>query len=247
MKPSLALIPLCLMTLFLTGCAGLTPQRAQDPTAWDRARAIQSLNQDIKTSKGMAQITVLHGGKRQRLGMAWAAQAPNRARIILTASGQPIETIIADGKKVTFFSHTRAHAPHTTASADPDLTSLTHIPVKMSDLIAVLLGQIPTMDFDSAQVTSTTPLILKKKWGPRQQRLGFMPNGKIKKLECFTRENLADYTLLYKRWKSFQDHEIPKDFSIQGRQGDQMDILVLKFFPNVPIKEKAFRLTPTGS
>ena len=247
--PALVLAALCSMVFSLSGCAQLNHRPTQDPDALAKAMSIQALNGTIKTCKGMARTTLIREGKRQSFRMAWAAQAPDRARIILTASGQPIETIIADGKRVTFFSHTRAHAPHTTSSANPDLKAFTQIPVKMSDLIALLLGQIPVMEFDLAKrIPPPSPrLILKKKWGPTQQWIHFSSTGKIEKLECFTRENRPDYTLLYKNFTSMQGLEIPQDFSIQDPQGQRMDIQVLKFLPNAPIKETVFRLTPSGS
>ena len=155
--------------VFVSGCMPLRPQTdpAQDKKARRLASDILSLNSEIKASRGIGWVKLETGTRRDTFKIAWAAAFPNRLRITFLVSGHPFETIVATGKNVTFISHTNQHKPPTTLSSDPNLEKFIHLPVKLSGMVAILLGHIPLEKFDHAWFEpgdgSSSPLILTKK------------------------------------------------------------------------------------
>ncbi|MCG8567514.1 MAG: hypothetical protein MI747_20775 [Desulfobacterales bacterium] len=239
--------------LFLGGCVGIRPKTdpAMDRQALARITQIRALNQEIQTTKGMGKIQLIQGSKSQSYKLAWAAQAPDKARIILTFSGQPLETIIADGEHVRFISHTGRHSPHTTPGPNPDLDSFLNVPVRLSQLIALLLGQIPVPEFDDAWFThtdpATAPIGLKNNFSSQHWQITPNPQGKITKIELLDRNQNQVFFLEYQARKSFKEFQIPSRIHMGNHQGNEIFLTISRFFPNAPVKESAFRLTPTGS
>ncbi len=153
MKPLSTIFLVCLISLAgLCGCSIQKPHTdpAQDAAAQAAAEAVKNLNRDIATSKGLAHLRLETANGSQTFQMAWAVQTPDRLRLTFTALASPVETVIADGSQVIFISHTGRHRPHTTASSDPDLEPYTGVPLKLSDLICLLSGQIPVQPFHHA-------------------------------------------------------------------------------------------------
>ncbi|MCA1795126.1 MAG: hypothetical protein LC660_14885 [Desulfobacteraceae bacterium] len=93
------------LAISLAGCGLPRPQTdpSLDKAAWQAARAIRSMNQEIQTSKGTGKVRLESPDGVQTYQIAWAARAPDRVRITFTASGHPVETIAADGSRVTFY------------------------------------------------------------------------------------------------------------------------------------------------
>jgi outer membrane lipoprotein-sorting protein len=141
------------------GCAllGLQSGKSSDPRAEKIIHRTQAFNSQITTSKGTGQLTLTRGFRKEKYKIAWAAQSPNRLRMTLLMSGHPVETIAATGQWVTFVSHTGAHKPHSAVSADPDLNPYINIPLRLSELVSLLLGRVPERTFDTAWILPETP------------------------------------------------------------------------------------------
>lgn len=220
-----------------------------DKTAWQSARALQSLNQDIHTSKGTGNLRLTSSTGVQTFQIAWAAQAPNRVRMTLTVMGHPVETIAADGNRVTFVSHTGRHKPHTPASDDPDLEPYTQIPLKLSDLICMLLGQIPIKKFDDAWMLpeDLSRLRLQKKFGSHTQELTLAPGQPIRMLRLLDRTKNIRYEIHYHGFDTLDNRGVPVDLTITDGKSRSAHITISRFWANIPVKESVFQLTQTGS
>ena len=220
-----------------------------DKTAWQSARALQSLNQDIHTSKGTGNLRLTSSTGVQTFQIAWAAQAPNRVRMTLTVMGHPVETIAADGNRVTFVSHTGRHKPHTPASDDPDLEPYTQIPLKLSDLICMLLGQIPIKKFDDAWMLpeDLSRLRLQKKFGSHTQELTLAPGQPIRMLRLLDRTKNIRYEIHYHGFDTLDSRRVPVDLTITDGKSRSAHITISRFWANIPVKESVFQLTQTGS
>lgn len=128
--------------LIISGCAQLSPNTNPllDKKAFLQA---QSFNQHILASKGTGWLKLETQTKVDKFKIVWAAVFPNKIRITFLIFGHPIETIIATGEKITFFSHTGEHSKYSYYSKDPNMEDYIHVPVKMSEMILVLLGRFP--------------------------------------------------------------------------------------------------------
>lgn len=254
MKNRLLIFSFVLTCLTLvSGCGGLRPKT--DPALDDLARSlavdIRSLNQEIESSKGTGWIRLETDNRRDLFNIAWAAMGPNRLRITFMVSGHPFETIVATGENVTFVSHTGEHEIHTTTSSDPDLKKFIQIPVKLSELIAILLGQIPVHAFDQAWfeggIICPSPIALKQNWKPSMQKLYTSPEGEVQQLLFLDQNYSLIYDISYGEYQTFGENKIPVTLLIQDAMGRKIHINLTRFMPNAPIKETVFQLTETGS
>ncbi len=252
MKSVYTLFSVCLMCFVcLSGCGAPRPQT--DPTldvkAHESAETLNTLNQDIATSKGTGQLRVKSTSGIQTFQMAWAAQAPDRVRLTFTTLASPVETIVADGNTVTFVSHTGRHKPYTTTSSDPDLEPFTGVPLKLSDLIRVLLGQIPIQRFNDAWFSSEdrSRILLHKKFSARFQELLLASDQPLAALRLRNRHNDIGYEIRYHRFDRMNHRQIPVDLTLADGKGRQVRISMTRFWPDTPVKESVFQLTPFGS
>ena len=252
MKSLGALFFVCLLCFAcLSGCGVLRPQTdpALDAAAHEYAETVSTLNQDIVTSKGTGYVRVESPRGIQTFQMAWAAQAPDRVRLTFTALASPVETIVADGNAVTFVSHTGRHKPHTTTSSDPDLEPFTGVPLKLSALIRVLLGQIPTQRFSHAWFSSEdrSRIQLHRKFTTQFQELILASDQPVGALRLKNRHNDILYEILYHGFDRMDHRQIPVNLTIADGKGRQVRISITRFWPDIPVKESVFQLTPFGS
>jgi len=146
------LIYIAVLILIFSGCAHRRPDTNPllDKKAVFLANQARSFNQHIITSKGTGWIRIETKTKKDKFKIAWAAASPHKIRITFLLSGHPVETIIATGKKITFLSHTGEHAKYSYNSKDPNMEDYIHIPVKISEIISILLGRLPVKNFEDA-------------------------------------------------------------------------------------------------
>ena len=247
-------LPLVLILFQLfAGCALLGPKT--DPVLDEKAKHlaayIKSQNQDIKSSKGTGWIELETGIQKEKFKIAWAAAGPNRIRITFLVSGHPIETIVATGRKVTFISHAGKHKPHTIKSNDPDLKKFIHIPVKLSEMIAILLGHIPLQKFDHAlfepQGTHHSTIILKQNWKSSVQKIHMNKDGQIQRVLSLDSKGSPAYDITYLDYQLLGLNNIPVTLMIKDSFGRKIHINLTRFIPNPPLKESIFKLTESGS
>ena len=246
-------LPILILLLLVTGCTPLRPQTdpGLDKKALVLANTILSLNQEITSSKGTGWVEVETDTRTDTFKIAWAASAPNRLRITFLVAGHPVETIVATGNHVTFISHTGEHDPHTTFSSDPNLKKYLHVPVKLSDLIAILLGHIPLGKFDHAWFkpgdSNFPPIILAQNWKSTFQQLHLNNVGKVQQLVFLDKDNMPIYDITYIDYQAYGESRIPATLLVKDPAGKKIRLTLTQFIPNPPIKESVFRLTESGS
>ncbi len=251
---SLHYLPLVLISLALiSGCGSLMPKPdpALDKLARGLATQVRSQNQDIESSKGTGWVKLETDTRQDIFNIAWAAVSPNQLRITFLVSGHPFETIVASGKQVTFISHTGEHDIHTTATPDPDLKKFIQLPVKLSELIAILLGRIPVHRFDQAWfeggITCPSPILLKQNWKPLFQKIQTDPDGMVQQLFFLDQNSDLIYDISYLKHQTFGTNQVPVTLLLQDALGRKIHLHLTRFIPNPPIKESVFQLTETGS
>lgn len=241
---------LILILLFLiTGCASLRPET--DPALDKKAFALgvdaASFNQDISSSRGSGWAMIETPEKTDRFRFAWAAVHPTNIRMTFLSSGLPIETILMSEGVITFLSHTGRHERYSHYSEDPDMEKFIQIPVKMSEIILVLLGRSPVKHFDDAYFTqhdSTHADITLRSINENQtQYLQFDPDGRLKNLTFTDFLEDALYTLSVKDYKTFDERQIPAQIIITDTHHRKLTLDITDFKANPVIKEEVFLLT----
>ncbi len=240
-----------LFILVFTGCAQYRSQSNSllDKKALLLANQARLFNQHIIASKGTGWALVETKKKTDRFKIAWVAVFPDKIRITLLISGLPIETIIATGEKITFFSHTGEHSKYSYNSKDPDMKEYIKVPIKMSEMISVLLGRLPVKNFDNASFlpsdSSLSSILLKQKWKAETQSLHFNE----KKIYSLTSRDLSGkllYEILIAKYKNHDFGNIPIKIEIKDMDNQKLILDITSFQANPVIKEDVFRLTESG-
>ena len=229
---------------------------------------IKAINSTIETCKGTGWITLKNETQSNRFRLAWATKGPDRLRVSLLSAGHPIETIIADGKRVRFISHTGRHPVHTIHKANPSLEKALTIPVSVQDIITIFSGKIPIRAFDTAQQVEITygtermsgsetrqivtdRMVLLKQNNRNVEKIVLTPKGTVVSYALYDSQAFgtgtgSEITVLHNRLKRFDGFLIPIEIHFSDREGRFVAVEISKYFPNIPVKESTFDLTASG-
>lgn len=247
--PGAGIIAVLLCAVMLTGpgCALLGPQfeKQADTHAQDIINRTQAFNAQISTSRGTGVLTLTRGLGRERYKMAWAAQSPNRLRMTLLMSGHPVETIASTGQRVTFVSHTGAHKPHSTLSADPDLDPYINIPLRLSELVSLFLGKVPGRPFDRAWILPEKPdtVFASRLFSSKIQEFLTDETGRTIRYRVLDKKMNVIFGIWYSQFFMRDNFILPGVITIKDRDQRAMKITLKNLMPNIPVKESVFRLT----
>lgn len=246
------LIYIAIFTLIFSGCAGHRP--ASNPLLDNKALLFahnaQSFNQHIIASKGTGFARIETKTKTDKFKIAWAAVFPDKIRITFLMSGLPIETIIATGEKITFLSHTGEHSKYSYNSKDPDMEDYIQVPIKISEIILILLGRIPVKKFDNAYFSPSDPSLssisLEQNWKGVTQSLHFNDKGKIHGLKSRNLSGKLLYEIMITQYKIYDFGDIPVKIEIKDMDNRKLTLDITSFQPNPLVKESVFQLTGPG-
>ena len=235
-----------------SGCALQRP--ATDPSldkkAFFLATRARSANQHIVAGKGSGWIWIETESRVDKFKIAWAAKSPHKIRITFLISGLPVETIVATGKKVTFFSHTGDHSTYTDHSVDPDMQDYIQVPVKMSEIISILLGRLPVNRFDDAYFSPSDPslstIILTQDRKKTVRHLHLNDQGKVDGLTLTGSNGSLVYTLAITKYTTYDFGDVPVQIEIQDKNRKKLTLRITNFQPNPAIKDAVFWLTDPG-
>lgn len=253
-KPTLinGCLTFVLCVLLFTGCAPLRPQTdpEMDKAALGLSHQAASLNQQITSSRGNGWATLQTQTETIKYKIAWAAVYPNKIRITFLMFGQPIETIVSTGQRVTFLSHTSRHARYSFETQDPDMENYIHVPIKMSEIIAILLGRLPIKPYDDAYFSSSDTgmglVTLHQKQSGPVQVLAFDTFQTLYQMTCISssREPLYDYRIL-----AYEPHDfgqLPTTIEITDQKNRKLSLSITHFVANPQVKDSVFVLTEQG-
>lgn len=243
------LIYITVFILVLSGCALHRPDTNPllDGKALFLANQARSFNQHIMASKGTGWIRLETKTQTDKFKIAWAAVSPNKIRITFLLSGHPVETIIATGEKVIFLSHTGKHSRYTSHSKDPNMKNYIHVPIKLSEMISILLGRLPVKRFDTAYFspsdTSLSTLNLMHNWKGLTQSLFLNSTGRVEGLRTINSSGKILYEMTITEYRDTDFGSIPVKIEIKDTDDRKLTLVITDFQPNPPIKESVFRLT----
>ena len=244
----LLFVLLALGPLF-SSCMPLRPKTdpLMDQKAFSLSNGARSYNQDIAASRGKGWAKLETQTRTERYRIAWAAVAPDKARITFLLSGNPVETVISTGKDINFVSHTGKHSLYTHTSEDPDMENYLEVPVKMSELISILLGRFPLKKFDdtyfSPSDSSLTTIVTRQKEKKGTQHLNFDGHGKINRIQSMDIYGAPLYEILLLEYKPHETRDIPVKLRIKDNENRMLTLDITDFEPNPPIKDSVFQLT----
>ncbi len=244
-----AVIYISSIVILFSGCTPLVLEQNPLP---DRKAAIFAnkalfFNQHIISSRGKGWVRVETEKNLNIFKIAWAATFPDKLRLSFFISANPIETIISSDGKITFISHTEKHARRSYNSTDPDLETYLNVPIKLSEMISLLLGRLPVRKFDQAFFESSDPsrstLSLTKKWQHSKQYLHFDNRNLMTDLRLTDGSNRLVYNISIKAYKKYKTDTIPVKLEIYDDNNRSVNLEITDFTANPDIKETVFQLT----
>ena len=248
-RSDFGIITILLFTVILTGpgCALLGHQSGKqtDTHAETIINRTQAFNAQISTSKGTGELILTRGFRKEKYKIVWAAQSPNRLRMTLLMSGHPVETIASTGQWVTFVSHTGAHTPHSAVSTDPDLDPYINIPLRLSELVDLLLGKVPKRPFDRAWILPETPdtVFASQSFSSEIQEWLTNERGITTRYRVSDKNMNVVFGICYSEFFNYDNFILPGVITIKNGEQGIMKISLKNIMPNIHIKESVFRLT----
>lgn len=242
------------LTVLFSGCSLTQPSymhSAETNEALTVLQQIKSINRDIRTCKGSGWITITNIKESKRFRMAWATSFPDKIRLTLLSAGHPVETILADGKSVTFISHTGKHPLKKINSANPSLKEIVSIPVSIQDILSIFAGQVPIGKFDTAaiaQITNSsqltnTMLILNRRWNGQSQNIVVNPANEVLSFSLINNDRELIHTVFNEQYKKFDSFSIPAKVNVRDNKGQKIDFEMTTYQPNISIRPETFVLT----
>ncbi|MCU0560252.1 MAG: hypothetical protein MUD16_08675 [Desulfobacterales bacterium] len=244
--------------LLLAGCASLPgvlegpPAPPEDPAAAAEARALvealQAANSGLATMKGLGRLTVRHGDRVQLdERMAWVGAPPLRLSVVLFAAGFPALRMAGDGEWLYYQDGQEAGAPvKRIRASDPDLERILSISIQTSDIIALISGRLPIKEHSSARVVpvasgSGRALQLLKGRHVRQTVFFDDAASEARQMQVFDSGTLL-YQANFVEMQRVGRYKVPLRLTISNAAGTSVQLLVERYWADVPVSPEMFVL-----
>ena len=260
LKPIIA--GLVLVTLF-TSC-GILPKKFPESSylnmnpkelaiAREDARSLimnlESVNQNLKTFKGIGKLKLWNNEKGQiNERAAWIVSRPVSLSIVILVSGRPAMKFAADGKYLYYIDMIDPdHSLKKIRRNDPQLDKLIYIRIKTSDIINLLSGRMPIAKHSDSIVVPDSSgyiLLLENKQRKIHQKIYFNSNKTVaNKVELFDDKGVLLYRAKFESMQTINKFHVPKHLVITDGNNAGFSIYISRYMANVPVPESAFVLT----
>ncbi len=262
MKNNFRLYLIMCALLFLPACAGilekiplnisgdLQTRDSVEPVIRHTIEILQSKNRDIKTFKGTGRVNYsVKNRETVSSNMAWIAGDENKLLILLRGLlGEPLARIATDGEWLYFFSHAD-NSYYKKRSANASMESFISIPVKSKDIILLLSGRIPVVEFDSAVIvghdTGPAVMVLKKRWLGVVEKI-YLDESREEavKVELFDSMGEIIYRASFDGENNVNEYRFPSRLLVSNDRGDSFTIDLERCWTDIPVSPSIFVLNP---
>lgn len=242
----------------LSACAAISPQPRPQPGIDEKLDArvitasLSQQNQTLESFKGLGKLKIDDGGHLQSYRIAWAGLGETKMRIeVLDPSGRPAASFANDGKRFYLLMH-HTKKFYNRSSSYANLQKFLSVPVRFSDVQAILTGRIPLRGHNRAvlrrQGNETGYVLdLKKWWGATVQRVYLDTTlSEVRHIEMFTSGSELAYRVRVEDLRDVGGFLIPYHFAFADDQGRRVDVTIDKFWANVPVPGEMFHIARPG-
>jgi len=263
---------------FISGCTSLSHRISEESKEFhssSEARAIISIlisqNHTLKTIKGVGKITFLE--KESTTRIAWVASTPDKIRITLSSvSGHPMISAASDGQWFYIFSHATGEF-YKQRPTNFNMKRFFSISIKSEDIVNVLLGRIPVVEYDSVglmedrsikgrpvnnsksvEVSSFNEdikgskngsvLFLKNKWGNVREKIYLNDRLDAHKIEMFDSTGALVYRLEFIRMQKIKSCLVPSRLKVSNEDGAGFQLDLDRYWADAEVSPSVFTLTP---
>lgn len=244
-------------SLFFSSCSGFIgryPQKAFDAKeieARNLLLELNNINEKLTTFKGIGRIKLSDKGTTRRVRSAWIGSATGKLRIeVLGVSGRPVASLASDGRWIYFNLHYRQRYFKERAT-NASLKNIISLPVKSSDVIALLAGRVPVREHDYATVEKNKSgegyvLILKKGWGGRVLEKIYLDKTKkvANMLEIYSITGSLVFRAGFNKMQTINGYRVPLNLVISNDNDVNFQLFIEKYWAEVPVSPSMFVLMP---
>ncbi len=237
--------------LFLPACATLLPKGGEPcggPPGIARKQLleIESRYRPASTFKGIGHIRMWNSEGSLSARMAFAGTIDGKIRVeILGPAGQPMATLIYNGKRYFFISHTDQQTFEKTASGSA-IKRLIGVEITTDELTTLLAGGLPVREHEAVCIQSDPSgvesiIALRNGWWERTvEKLFIDPRtGQVRQIEMYDSSGLQ-YRISYQEQRPTEGFLIPFQFELSDDQGNGLRIRMDRYWPNAKIKADLF-------
>ncbi|MCD6271833.1 MAG: hypothetical protein J7K30_03050 [Deltaproteobacteria bacterium] len=166
---------------------------------------------------------------------------------ILNAAGQPDLSIAGNGKKLYFlFHHNRKFYKK---SFNAGLNKIISIPVKITDIIALLTGRIPILEYNTALLKkdpgSDMPVIILKNGKEKiiEKIVLDVAKKNVRYVELLHSKGSIIYVAAFDGIRKIKVYNIPTGFELSDDDA-VVHINIDKYWVDIPVERSIFTLTP---
>ncbi|MDO9565815.1 MAG: DUF4292 domain-containing protein [Candidatus Desulfaltia sp.] len=243
----------------LSACAGISGVASKKASvsedlheAANLLLSLKNKNNGLKTFKGAGKVTFWGKGKKGLISnIAWVGSEPDKIRFAMRSlSGQPVVTLACDGTWLYFLSHMDEQRFYKKPSKNSTLKQFISIPIKSSDIVSILAGQIPVAEHDSAIIKKNRSkdgyvIILKKDWENVIEMI-YLDETRttVRKIEMFDLSGLLLYRAEFAGMQNINGYLVPSRLFFSGANGDSFHLDINRYWADVSILPSVFVLTP---
>lgn len=263
---------------FISACTSLSHRISEESKEFrspSEAKAIISIlksqNHKLKTIKGVGRITFLE--KEMTTRIAWVASTPDKIRITLSSvSGHPMISAASDGQWFYFVSHASGDF-YKKRPTNFNMKRFFSISIKSEDLVNILLGRIPVVeydstdlmedrslkgrsgkDFESVEVSSlnkdiignknSSVLLLKNKWGNVIEKIYLNDRQDAHKIEMFDSTGALVYRVELIKMQEIKSYRVPYRLKVLNDDGAGFQLDLDRYWADASVSPSVFTLTP---
>lgn len=263
---------------FISACTSLSHRISEESKEFrspSEAKAIISIlksqNHKLKTIKGVGRITFLE--KEMTTRIAWVASTPDKIRITLSSvSGHPMISAASDGQWFYFVSHASGDF-YKKRPTNFNMKRFFSISIKSEDLVNILLGRIPVIeydstdlmedrslkgrsgkDFESVEVSSlnkdiignknSSVLLLKNKWGNVIEKIYLNDRQDAHKIEMFDSTGALVYRVELIKMQEIKSYRVPYRLKVLNDDGAGFQLDLDRYWADASVSPSVFTLTP---
>lgn len=249
---------LCLL-LLLYGCSSLrtsypafeqpAQKTIEDPSLPEHILTVlKQRNQEIKSFKGIGRIKISDLQSRRSARFAFAGQDRKLRLEILDIAGQPLISLAYDGEWLYLAQHAENRF-YQKKSLAGNLQQFITIPLTIRELIALLSGRVPLIEYASAALERDPGgqgyrLILSGSWLQRgREHIALAPDMKtVQRYERFDGRGKLIYAADIKSEKQADGHWIPQRLSFADTNQHQLLMDIETYRPNADVDASIFVL-----
>lgn len=242
----------------LVGCSSLSRKTSEpeELAAMAEARVVlltlSNQNHTLKNFKGIGKIKAWQKGKKsidERI--AWIGSETVKISIVILISGHPAVKMASDGIWFYYYEAREGKPLYKKISAtDATLQRIVAVPIKPSDIIALLAGRTPLREHHSAVLHRQDSgagyvLVLKKRWYGIVEKI-YLAEDKIqvRQIEFFNRSGSLIYRARFDEMQAVNNYQVPARLSISNGEGMDFQLEIQKYWVDVAVSPSMFVLDP---